>query len=166
MQTLLCSSPSLRTIGDAYGDNKCVAWIYAQVAQVALMTGVKKDESLTMQVSVAAESIASNYGYLKVTDLMLFFSLFKSGMFGKFYGTFDVLVLTSSLSDFCTWRAKQISEHRYKQIKQDEERQREMRRQQFEREVADGTRIGYSEWLNRQRHEGSEKLSTTDVFCS
>ena len=50
------------------------------------------------------KTILANYGYLKVTELMVFFSKFKAGQFERFFGNFDAMVITNSLATFIELR--------------------------------------------------------------
>ena len=82
----------------AYEINTAILWLKIQLFDLAVFTGVKKpsDEQITM----LCETILANYGFLKVTELMVFFSKFKAGQFERFFGTFDTMVITSSLATF------------------------------------------------------------------
>jgi hypothetical protein len=42
---------------------------------------------------------------------MLFFFQFKSGQYGRFYGTVDPLIITEALKGFCIERGKVIDRH-------------------------------------------------------
>lgn len=48
-------------------------------------------------------AILHNYPQLRATDLMLFFSRFKAGYYGRFYGTFDPMVVSDALNQFAEW---------------------------------------------------------------
>ena len=83
-------------------------WLKIQLFDLAVFTGVKKpsDEQITM----LCETILANYGYLKVTELMVFFSKFKAGQFERFFGTFDAMLITNSLATFVELRKNWIFE--------------------------------------------------------
>ena len=55
--------------------------------------------------------IATEYYYLKVSELMLFFHRFKTGSYGRFYGSVDALVITTSLREFIRERGVAIERH-------------------------------------------------------
>jgi hypothetical protein len=42
---------------------------------------------------------------------MLFIMRFKSGQYGRFYGTVDPLIITTALREFCKERAVAIEQH-------------------------------------------------------
>lgn len=60
---------------------------------------------------MCANVIATEFYYLSVTELMLFFHRFKSGRYGRFYGSVDPLVITTSLRDFLYERAIAYDRH-------------------------------------------------------
>ena len=88
----------LNDVAIAYEQKTAILWLKIQLFDLALFTGVKKpsDEQITM----LCETILANYGFLKVTELMVFFSKFKAGQFERFFGTFDAMVITISLATF------------------------------------------------------------------
>ena len=88
----------LTDVAGAYEAKTAIFWIKIQLLDLALFTGVKKpsDEQITM----LCETILANYGFLKVTELMVFFSKFKAGQFERFFGNFDAMVITNSLATF------------------------------------------------------------------
>ena len=96
----------LTDVAGAYEEKTAIFWIKIQLLDLALFTGVKKpsDEQITM----LCETILANYGFLKVTELMVFFSKFKAGQFERFFGNFDAMVITNSLVMFIerrrTWK--------------------------------------------------------------
>lgn len=96
----------LNEVSTIYEEKTTIFWLKIQLLDIALFTGVNKpnDEQITM----LCETILSNYGYLKVTELMVFFSKFKAGQFERFFGSFDGMVITESLVTFIklrkTWR--------------------------------------------------------------
>ena len=92
----------LTDVAGAYEAKTAIFWIKIQLLDLALFTGVKKpsDEQITM----LCETILANYGFLKVTELMVFFSKFKAGQFERFFGTFDAMVITNSLATFIELR--------------------------------------------------------------
>lgn len=103
-----------------YEENTAILWLKIQLFDLAIFTGVKKPSN--EQMKMLCETILANYGYLKVTELMVFFSKFKAGQFERFFGTFDAMVITNSLVMFIelrkTWKfdayQRQESEKREK----------------------------------------------------
>lgn len=106
-QTSFASHPDNAVIGDyptltdlkqAYGKNFAAIWLVAQIDNLTLFTGAKNITE--QQHEELAKIIAAEYGYLKVTELLLFFYYFKTGRYGRFYGSVDPMVITCALRDF------------------------------------------------------------------
>ena len=55
--------------------------------------------------------IATEFYYLKTSELMLFFHRFKTGRYGRFYGSVDPLIITTALRDFVAERASAYERH-------------------------------------------------------
>lgn len=113
----------LTDVADAYEEKTAIFWIKIQLLDLALFTGVKKpsDEQITM----LCETILANYGYLKVTELMVFFSKFKAGQFERFFGNFDAMVITTSLATFIELRKNWIFEAYQRQENEKREKRHE-----------------------------------------
>lgn len=92
-------APTLSQINATYGNSTSAAWIVPLIYDVSEFCGCK--EKLNMQqTDDVAHIIANDYHWLKVTEVMLFFWWFKSGKYGKFYGSVDPMVITSALRAF------------------------------------------------------------------
>ena len=98
----------LKDVASAYEQKTAVFWLKVQLLDLALFTGVKKPNE--EQIQMLCETILANYGYLKVTELMVFFSKFKAGQFERFFGTFDAMVITTSLATFVELRKQWVFE--------------------------------------------------------
>ncbi len=114
------SAPSLYRIKIAYGNNAAESWLEIQIRDLSEFTGCKGKMSVA-QIEETSRIIVNNYGYLKITELMYFFQLFKAGRFGRFYGAVDGLIITTSLLEFLKIRASELDrlekakkEHIYK----------------------------------------------------
>ena len=94
--------PTLADINIAYGPSFSQQWLVPQIASLALYTGAKNID--TYQQRSLASVIATEYYYLKVTELLLFFYRFKTGRYGRFYGSVDPMVITCALRDFINER--------------------------------------------------------------
>lgn len=90
--------PTLADINIAYGKSFAQQWLVPQIASLALYTGAKNLD--TYQQRSLAAVIATEYYYLKVTELLLFFHRFKAGHYGRFYGNVDPMVITCALREF------------------------------------------------------------------
>ena len=132
-QLKVCGSPRSCVIGDyptltdiklAYGDNVPAAWLIPQLINLSEYCGCK-DKLTGKPLEECAHIIAMEYGYLKISELMLFFYWFKTGRYGKFYGAVDPLVITSSLREFMKDRTREIDRYEQEQReKADEEARR------------------------------------------
>lgn len=104
--TKLCIAgqfPTLAEIKRDYGSNIPKAWLVPQLHNLSWYCGVK-DKLDDRQLEECAYVIASNFFFLKVSELMLFFHRFKSGRYGKFYGRVDPLVIVNALREFVAER--------------------------------------------------------------
>ena len=106
-QTAFAANPSKAVMGDyptltdlksAYGKNFAAIWLVPQIDNLTLFTGAKNITE--QQHEELAKIIATEYSYLKITELLLFFHRFKSGHYGRFYGSVDPMVITCALRDF------------------------------------------------------------------
>lgn len=90
--------PTLTDLKQAYGKNFAAIWLVPQIDNLTLFTGAKNITE--QQHEELSKIIAAEYGYLKVTELLLFFHRFKAGHYGRFYGSVDPMVITCALRDF------------------------------------------------------------------
>ncbi len=86
------------------------AWLVPQITELAVYSNSQKEMNDYL-VEECANVIASEYYYLKLTELMLFFHNFKAGKYGVFYGSVSPLVITSSLQTFLRERNDAIFHH-------------------------------------------------------
>lgn len=116
--------PTLAELKNIYGNNTPVMWLMPQLYDLSEYCGCK-DKLQGKPLEQCAGVIATEFFYLKTTELMLFFYRFKSGRYGHFYGSVDPLKITTSLRTFIEERACEI-ERKEQQIR--EERERESRK--------------------------------------
>lgn len=102
-RAFLGKAPSLGLLAKAFGPNTRDAWLDIQLTDLAVFSGCKEKFS-EGQTEQLVDIIAEEYGHLKVTELMYFFRRFKSGDYGRFYGTVDPLVVTCALREFADER--------------------------------------------------------------
>lgn len=102
-------APTLGLLKKTYGDNAATMWLLPQLYDLCEYTGAKKMD--VQQATMLAEVIAQQYGFLKVSELLLFFFRFKSGAYGRFYGVVDPLVITSALKEFLKERDWAFEKH-------------------------------------------------------
>ena len=95
--------PTLGELNGTYTPKTAQAWLIPQLLDLSEYCGVK-EKFTTNQLSQCSEIIANDYFYLKVSELMLFFSRFKRGCYGRFWGAVDPLIITEALKEFCRER--------------------------------------------------------------
>lgn len=133
------SAPTLGTLKLAYGKNMPTSWLVPQLLNLSEYCGCK-GKLTDAQLEECARVIANEYFYLKTTELMLFFSRFKAGRYGRFYGNVDPMVITSALVVFRRERAEAIARH------EADEREKERERQASEA-------ISYEEHMKRKQQK-------------
>ena len=93
------SYPTLSQLKKEFGNNAAVAWLIPQITDCVAFTnnkGILDDR----QIENLAALIASEYYYLKVSEIMLFFRKFKLGKYREIYGNFSPMAITLSLNEF------------------------------------------------------------------
>lgn len=129
-------APTLNVIDNAFGERITESWLAIQIRDLSEYAGSREKLS-TQQIDQIAQTIHLAFGFLKVTELMYFFFLFKSGKFGHFYGAVDGLVITESLREFMKIRNVELE-----RIEREDRERRKA--EQDEREAP--FRINYEEW--------------------
>lgn len=136
-------APSLVVVNEAFGKGTAQSWLAFQLRDLSEFSGAKEKLGIG-QIDDITEVIMSQFPFLKVTELMHFFLLFKSGKFGKFYGAVDGLAIMEALREFIDerndklYRWRQEEERREKEAKEAEEaRKREELRQRYMSRVPD-----------------------------
>jgi hypothetical protein len=124
----LGKSKSISKIKLGYGVKICETWIMSQIENLNEFCGVK-DKITPIQNLELSRLIISEYGYLKASELMLFFAKFKTGHFGKFYGVIDPIVITNAVNEYLKERMAKRNKYLAeieKEKKELEERKREL----------------------------------------
>ena len=107
------TAPTLLTLRRAYHDEAATIWMLPQLYDLCEYCGVKEKLD-KRQMEQLARIIATEFSYLKVTEVMLFLQRLKAGCYGHFYGAIDPMVIVTALRrDFMRERAAAIdrSEH-------------------------------------------------------
>lgn len=118
-------APSLTALRLAYGDTAPVEWLTYQIIDLNRFSNCKP--MTDHQVRELASIIVKDYYFLKLTELMDFFSRVKSGDYGKlFYGAVDPMEVIFALRRYADDRAEII--RRKEEDEAREEREREARR--------------------------------------
>lgn len=128
--------PTLAELKNIYGNNTPVMWLMPQLYDLSEYCGCK-DKLQGKPLEQCAGVIAAEYFYLKVSELMLFFHRFKSGRYGRFYGSVDPLIITTSLRDFIKERGDAYAKH--------EQEERERKEREYKANV-----VSYQEYLEME----------------
>lgn len=123
------TAPSLVVVREAYGKGAAQSWLAFQLRDLSEFSGAKEKLGIA-QIDDITEVILSQFAYLKVTELMHFFLLFKSGKFGKFYGAVDGLAIMEALREFIAERNDKV----YRWRLEEEQRQKAEEEAKFELE--------------------------------
>jgi len=122
--------PTLSQLRVGYGSRMPVIWLLPQLYSLSEYCGCK-NKLQGRPLQECASIIAADFHWLKVSELILFFHRFKSGCYGRFYGTVDPLVITTALRDFCDERWQAYAKHEQEQREQ-REREQEARATSWE----------------------------------
>ena len=125
-------APTLTLLNNAYGEKTAAMWLVPQLYNLSEYCGCR-DKLSANQLKECASVIATEFAFLSVTELMLFFHRFKSGNYGQFYGAVDPLIITTSLREFLKERISVIEK-------------REMERQAKQREQWEHQKVSYEEY--------------------
>lgn len=121
---LFGGAPTLAELNMTYGSQTAAMWLVPQLYNLSEYCGCR-DKLQGTPLEECASVIAIEFFYLSVTELMLFFHWFKSGRYGRFYGSVDPLVITTSIREFIRERNTEIDRHeREEREKADEEHRR------------------------------------------
>lgn len=104
------SYPTLIDISLTYDENTPIIWLVPQLEDFCEYCGCKEKFS-KFQYKQCATIIAQYFGYLKITEIMLFFYKLKAGCFGRMYGVVDPLIITTSLHSFLEEMAYEYEKH-------------------------------------------------------
>lgn len=117
--------PSLFCLGVGYGDNAPVMWLIPQLYNLSEFCGCR-EKLQGAPLEECARLISMEFSFLKVSELMLFFHRFKAGLYGRFYGSIDPLLLMTALRSFLRDRAYAIDrkEQEEREHQREEERKR------------------------------------------
>ena len=140
--------PTLASVKAAFGSNAPAMWLVPQLYNLSEFCGCR-EKLQGAPLEECARVIATEFYYLKVSELMLFFHRFKTGRYGRFYGSVDPLVITTSLREFIRERNNELFIHEQKIREQKEMEERK-------------NAISYEEYIRRSRHgEVSGKADDT-----
>lgn len=104
---LLGKAPSLNLVRMAYGMECVTTFLEVQINDLVNYLGDQGKTNKDMIIQTASV-IALQYGYLKLTEVMLFMVMVKAGHFGTVYGNANGLHITLALRQFLHWRGREI----------------------------------------------------------
>lgn len=138
----LGKAPSLAIIRETYGKKLLESVLELHIEDLNDFCGTdKKIEGLQSQQ--LASMIATDYYYMKISEVALFFYNFKSGRYGKFYGAMDALTIMEAIHLFAEERRNEISRFRA----EDEAKEREKRYQHWQQNA-----ITREEYLRQKKN--------------
>ncbi|MBP3768422.1 MAG: hypothetical protein J6I31_09135 [Prevotella sp.] len=131
--------PTLSTLRAEYGKNAAMAFIIPQLQNLATYCG-SREKLGEKQYTECAFVISTEFHYLKVSEIMLFCHRFKTGRYGRFYGTVDPLIITESLRTFCTerWNAYERHEQAQREQRETESRKNAITYEQYQQMKKEG----------------------------
>lgn len=145
------NAPTLSHVAQSYGPQAALTWLCRQLYDLSEFSG-SRIKFTEQQIRDTSGVIFSHYSGLKVTELMYFFSQFKSGKYGRFYGRVDGMIITEALSRF----ARERNAIHAAIIERIENQEREKQRQEHAR-----TAITYQQWLEMKRQQQQHKTLNT-----
>jgi hypothetical protein len=101
-------APSLNRTKKTYSNETVKNWLIAQLIDLSLFVGIKEKPEITTLEAIS-DTIMLLYGFLKVTELMVFFQRFKAGKYGTFYGSIDGIIITSAINEFLEYRKEMLN---------------------------------------------------------
>lgn len=102
--------PTLAQLGVMFDKRFPPVWMMAHLHDLSEFCGCKEKLS-GHALQQCASIISMEFYWLKITELMLFFHRFKSGKYGRFYGSVDPLVIMTALRDFVRERNEAYFRH-------------------------------------------------------
>lgn len=135
-------APTLFEVRKAYSSATADSWLDIQLADLIRFCGVKGKEEFSQIIDPVIQVVSDNFGYLKLSELMLFFQQFKAGRYGRFYGTVDPMVITEALQRFLEFRAERLALIGRARRRAEQERRRAERAEQERR----GELLSAEEW--------------------
>lgn len=143
-RSLTADVPTVRQLMATYPLGQLKIWLIAQMENVNEYTGVKDKMDIT-QMDMLAEVFMTKCSYLKASEILIFFYKFKSGDFGKLFGSVDPLTIANALNPFLEWRSNQLD--KFAQIEKDRKKKEDAER----REKTAMTREEYLALKNKEK---------------
>lgn len=135
-------TPTILEVRSAYSAATVDSWLDIQLADLVRFCGVKGKAEFAQIIDPVIQVISDNFGFLKLSELMLFFQQFKAGRYGRFYGSVDPMVITGALQQFLEFRSERLALIERARRRADQERQ-QVERSELERR---GELLTAEEW--------------------
>lgn len=117
-------APTLTTVSHAYGYEVLEVWLMSQLENINDFCGASVKMEIP-QMADLANIIFSDYHFLKISELLLFFHRFKAGDYGHFYGSIDPQKITVALLEFKQRRIAEIKFYESRKQNEEKNKQRE-----------------------------------------
>ncbi|HHW81289.1 MAG TPA: hypothetical protein GX746_06305 [Bacteroidales bacterium] len=140
-KALTGDAPTIKQLLYTYKIEQLQVWLMAQIEDLNSYAGVKS-KMTTPQMRELAGIIIINTGYLKASEILLFFYMLKAGNFGGFYGTVDPQKVGEYLIAFKSWRRQELDRVHHKYMleehnrKQKEWQQTAITREEYNKQCA------------------------------
>lgn len=137
MRVFADNAPALVQALHSYGRTTMVSWLTLQLARIA--QGFPADRRPNAyELNLMSEDILNEpqFRTLKVTEIMLFLSQYRTGKFGKVYGYLNSINLCVALREFLEYKSDSMDRI-------------ESRKRQAEREKHEAEAITYEEYCRR-----------------
>lgn len=100
-------TPTIGLVSKTFGLDNAILWVKTQILTIDLYNGTSRDGDYDA-IGEASNLFVREYGYIKLTEFLLFVARFKLGIYGKFYGSFDLITLGTSFKEFLKEKQKEI----------------------------------------------------------
>ena len=139
VRCVMGKAPTLAMVRREYGEQVALDWVRVQLNDYQNFVAVKDDSELPSEVAdEMATLILTDWYYLKMTEIMLFFRWLKTGRYGELYGRINPQSFFVKLREFVQDRNNIIFDA------DSEKRHKEM-------EKASAEAITYDEYLKRKK---------------
>lgn len=118
--------PTIKKYDEVYGEGNAEMWIYAQVLALFGSSSCK-DEGVAQGIGIFAQTFASSVQIYKLSELMLFFSRYKSGRYDNSFSQFDARRIGNAFfKEFIPERQKEIDRCEKRKINEEALARREL----------------------------------------
>lgn len=110
------SIPTMKEVEAHFHDGGVLNWLNEIIQHICAISSIHVD---AMQSETAARTIYNRYGAMRLSEIMLFASKMMAGDFEKFFGSFDIQVLTKSMYQFQSYRNNVIAREEQDKMRKD-----------------------------------------------